>query len=295
MLERSKYDIQPVPDMPTNVVFGIPKNLEQRYIDPNRFYVRKELVGLLTTLAAEHPEWQIEAIYRAYGSGGFDDFDVYCKDEKVGEIAYIQGSKYRIECKAIGKQMARRNYRTTRHEREAYKMIKLFAVTPLADLIHRTKNRTEDALRALADDARGELRHAMNQVQGAMLAYMFDNWEAVKDGLIKAGAHMTAIDKLAEKQQHKQEMSRLADRLLDKSVSVLIRDDVYVLTNPMTEDENGKIHDPVNAYYVCNSDTLPPRVRMAIGMLKLVKAGTAIPDVGFRYSDTEFLVKLEES
>lgn len=278
----------PVEDMPENVCWVVSaqyKSLPAGYDNDPAITVKPALSRLIRSLAVEHPTWSF------YGKNmrPIETFEVYCGSEYLGRLGYMSG-KYNVSSPKIDGQLIRKDHKSVKSEAAAYKLAQTLMPKSIEEHMAQTTSSLNSALSSLASDHKYAAKCAVDK-----LFYVFDQFvrkspDEAKRIFAESGADVTLVDTALEKIGVHEATLRAMNASLCNYIDVLLRNDMYIVTNSY-RIENNKFIAPIKPYWSTkNSDALEPIVRRHLGLLKLAENGTLIDGVGFRFSETEFRI-----
>lgn len=273
------YDFMPVEGMPPNVCWV----KRSSYSSDKPINVECRLHRLLCLVATENPTWAFYA--RSFSSIALDEFEIYSGEEWIGKLEYNNG-KFHVGCPAIADTMDRKRYKSVKDEAKAYKLTKMMRPKGIGEYFKDSVLNVKGAVRSLVSDFSYQAKRSVDDLFSYFVTFVHSYPEEARALLVdRLGCDVTKIDLAISRQEEYQGLKDMKDAI-DKRIgyrTVMLKNDMYVLDNPP---------DAVNEYWVTkDSEALPPTIRRNLGLLKLSEVGTAIPSIGFRFSDTEFFVK----
>jgi hypothetical protein len=243
---------------------------------------------LIEKLAIKHPEWRFEVsnISTATRDEGqpitifATAFTVYYKRERLGDIYknYSYSSReysYVIGNERISNQMQRGNSTRTTKIDKALKIVeKSFGVPSAQEMFDKLST---EALRSFAHARDGMGRDASNiwtNEKKIFREFVLTHWDKLIDSL--PSNEVGKIATLPE-QLYKYDVVDKMYKNIDTMYKIVIKDSDYIIVH------NEKMS-------VVSSDELPEAVKRNLGMLKLIKDGQVIENLGFRHNETTFFV-----
>ena len=290
-LPKDRYVFVPVEDMPSNVQLGVLKEWLDRDavngVTVNT--VCAPLKGLIRQYATSYPNWTFECLYTYYHPSPIDEVKVFVGDEYIGMIGYnVRMSKFQVSSPRIERDMDRKRMRETANLAIAHKLICSFSTKSVADNFLEAQNELRDGVRRLSRSAGTNHRSLTETLSPIFQEYALRNWESVMDWAAKnVDARMMGTMHNLHSVVHERDVSyslHLAATTPGDGVCVYVQGDVYAV-------EKGKDDAGAERHVVySNSDRLPPEVRRAIGLLKLVDDNSALDGVGYKCDNNKFLL-----
>jgi hypothetical protein len=121
-----------------------------------------------------------------------------------------------------------------------------------------------------------------------LVPYVIANWDVVSEEALKENADPNIVSSFTNIYNEHQAMKGIQECLAKSAgVAVLIHGKDYAVTKI-----NGSVSGETTLY---TTETLPPHIKLAIGMLKLLEPKNFIGGVGVKISDESFFVIKEEA
>lgn len=290
-LNRQQYDLLPVLYMPTNVFACVDKDWQQRSGEKTRqegLEVCRMLSSLVKQFAELHPDWQFYSRYHTYMHDALDDFYIYKGKELLGSVSTSGGGrKYYITSPLIKEKLERGSGRETKSYDKALYWLKTLQPKTLDTKMQESKGAIEAAIRRAKNDCTSELDYKVRNMLTYLKEYVYENFSTLSSIAVKAGMHESVVSAISDARVRLDVVENVMGDDYNKGVSVLIQDNVYVITNP-------KEH--INKYTTySSSDTIPDNIRRGIGILKLAADESFVRDVGYRHDSTRFFVLTEST
>jgi len=260
--------------------------------------VSSHIHPLIEKLALKYPQWQFVGSYSACSesttadnSAALDisvrDFSVYDKRERLGQIE-LGGYSWRTKTHSfmIGNHrtsaaLERATSFKTSNIDKAVKLVgKHFGVKNDMELYVDAYKIANEGLNHQFKMKTGAMRRILSETDEQAFQFMLARWDQFLATIVDTRQR----DLLSEVPEMHSEVILLG-AMQQKSVTFTIRQEgsYYIMTN-----EAGGLDKKTN-------DELPNNVRHKLGILKLVKDGQAVSDVGFRASDNVFLILKDKS
>ena len=240
-------------------------------------------------LATRNPQW---TFYVAAGNSHgerfrADEFDVRIDNESVGKLHhafYRREYCVGISNKRIGGKLDRGDMMRTKDISKAVQIAKKhFGKQSAVELTDEAFNLIKGAINHVVFTHDRKVRDAREPFDRIAREYF------LSDGLDVFKAHLETktngsfllnkLDTLFEMIQEKSVVDMVHSRYNDnETCTVVLNSGTYIVKNP----------DETVASFT--DDTLPDYMRSKIGLLKLVKTGAVVGDIGFRASDTTFVI-----
>lgn len=248
---------------------------------------------LIERLALKYPQWRFAGSYSAYSEStsannvptldvSIRDFKVFDKREQLGHIELGSWSyKNKLYSFMIG------NHRTSAalERANAYKTSNIDKAVKLVGKHFGAKNDMElyvDAYKMANESLNGTLkmksgatRRILNQTEESAFQFMLARWDEYLTTIVDA--------------RQREILSEVPK----------VHSEVLLLNTMQQKGATFTVHQEGSYYIMINkagglekktSEELPNNVRHKLGILKLVKDGQAVSDVGFRASDNVFLI-----
>lgn len=288
-LTDKDFEVYGVPDMPANVVFGVSRDWRARYPDDKirPQGIPHKLKFVVRMSAEKHPEFRYEARYAPYDStGSLTDFDVYKGDQWVGYLGYAgRNEQVRVGSHTIASKMERKRYRETKDVDQAYKLTHTFAPKSLGELLLEAQSQVRNGMDTVFREHRGKQRENSEELKPFLYEFARNNIEAVMEYVNKSSLPAVRIRDMLEQIDTLEHNYKVSRELTDssKTTTVLVRDGVYAV-------EDRKKIGYENQTIYSDSDSLPPQLRRAIGLLKLLPDNTMLEAVGYKFDHDKYLI-----
>jgi len=258
----------------------------------------EHMYPLIERLALKRPEWQFVASYGSCSEEELPDgtrvLDIAVRDVKVYEkrelLGTIEQGSYSYRTKShtymIGNhrtiaELERANAFKTSDIDKAVKLVgKHFGVKNDMELYVDAYKMANEGLNHQFKMKTGAMRRILSETDEQAFQFMLARW----DQFLATIMDTRQREVLSEVPEMHSEVILLG-AMQQKSATFIIRQEgsYYIMTN-----EAGGLEKKTN-------DELPNNVRHKLGILKLVRDGQAVSDVGFRASDNVFLILKDKS
>jgi len=248
--------------------------------------INERLAPLAYAAAKKFPRWTFVGMV----SYGYDDrfevikFNVYENREKVGTIGTNQtrqGTKFTLTGDRIRKIRKRGNAAETKDLKKAVSiMTKTFGAGTTAEKMEAFNERLYSSMHVGYSEKNAEYQHSLHHVQKFLIPYIVDNFDAIRDAVVAAGANPDVVDKLPSRKADVDTVLGIVN-CRDKKMGcdILIAGDRYLVK-----------YGGDSITHTMSSDKLPANIRRNLGMLKLVDDRSFVGNVGFRVDETQFFV-----
>lgn len=247
---------------------------------------------LIERLALKHPEWRFEGSYSAYSESSsaddstidisIRDFKVYDKRELLGNIelgAYSWRTKshsFMIGNHRTSAALERASSFKTSNVDKAVKLVgKHFGAKNDMEIYVDACKIAHESLNSTLKTKSGATRRILHQTEEGAFQFMLARWDEYLTTIVDTRQReiLSEVPKV-----HSEVL--LLNIMQQKNATFTVRQEgsYYLMTNEL------------GAYEKKTSDELPNNVRHKLGILKLVKDGQAVSDVGFKASDNVFLI-----
>jgi hypothetical protein len=260
------------------------------------FGINEHIQPLIEKLALKRPEWRFVASYGNYHSRDdadlivdfeVKDFQVFDKREVLGVIelgSYSYKTKmhnFMIGNHRTSAALERANsYKTSNMDKAVKLVLKHFGVRDDRELYDQAYMNGVEKLSGQLREKTGVVRRLWAGSDDKVFDYVLERW----DEFLMSIADVRVRESL-RKLPEIQEEALLLNTLYKTGTSpggdaytICQQGDYYLMTN------NGGVLKKKSA------DELPNNVRHKLGVLKLVKDGQAVSDIGFRANETTFMV-----
>ena len=266
------------------------------------FGISEHIQPLIEKLALKRPEWRFVASYGNYHSRDdadliidfeVKDFQVFDKREVLGVVelgSYSYKTKlhnFNIGNHRTSQALSRASsFKTSNMDKAVKLVLKHFGAKDDKELY-------QDAYRIgvekLSEQARlkgGMVRKMWNEKDKAAFAFVLARWDEFLSTIIDV-KEREALSKLPEVQKE----ALLLDKLYQGSTTS--HADAYTICQQgdfylMTSGGGGLLEKKL-------SEELPNNVSHKLGILKLIKDGQAVSDIGFRANETTFIIFKDKS
>ena len=251
---------------------------------------------LIEKLALKRPEWRFVAKYGSFRGHGDDelvadfevrDFAVFDKREALGFVELGSWSyKTKLHNFHIGNHRTSQalsrasSYKTSNIDKAVKLVLKHFGAKDDRELYDEAYAMAQEKLSAQVREKNGMTNRIWRNNEVTIHTYMMAHWDKFVDTVTDAGER-AVLSKLPELQVE----SLLLGALYQQSTmsggdafTVYQQGDYYIMSNGA-----GGIDKKLG-------DELPNNVRHKLGILKLVKDGQAVSDIGFRANENTFIV-----
>ena len=251
---------------------------------------------LINQLALEHPQWVFKREKHAYTTSDegrvpvATSFDILEKREVLGTIRwetryrqFKNESVFVIENPRIGKARRRAEVKTCDIKR-AKAVVSKF-VSPKS-LVERFTEQQEGAALALEHVVSNKARayaYSYEPILDMQAVYMKDNWESFRASLTPE--QLVLMQRMDDATNERNASQSVKDAYKSgNALAVHIHGDNYLTGNTVN---NGRMN-------LLLSEELPPHIKRAIGILKLVEPSQVVSQVGFKANDNTFIVFSDE-
>jgi hypothetical protein len=258
--------------------------------------INEHIHPLIEKLALKRPEWKFTASYGSFHSYdnnelavGFEirDFKVFDKRELLGGIelgSYSWKTKlhsFHIGNHRTSQALSRANsYKTSNIDKAVKLVLKHFGAKDDKELYDEAYKVSVEKLSEQARHKGGMVRRMWNGNDKAAFTFMLAHWDKFVMTLTDANQR-AALSKVPE--LYEEEL--LLDKLYVEGTTsgggaftVYQQGDYYLMSN-----DTGGLEKKTG-------EELPNNVRHKLGILKLVKDGQAVSDIGFRANENMFIV-----
>lgn len=254
--------------------------------------IDNKLEDLAYAVAKKYPQWKLVAskFFPHDGHYLITYMDIYEGDEKLGVIGgtYFRCSRaYEISNHRIGAEKVRGSSTCTGDLSKALKIIsKTFGVKTQVENVSEVCSRISEQMRVMRGREGSSLHVAFSDVFSDLRSRIQADWGKYKQMVLDAGVSPQAIEMLTQVRDTADMVEGVyicAER--NHGAVVQIRGSEYVVC---------KTDNPAKTMRKFTSETLPVELKATIGMLKLVDKNSFIPSKGFKYSDEEFYILVED-
>lgn len=260
------------------------------------FGINEYIQPLIEKLALKRPEWRFVGVYGSFHSRDdadlivdFEvrDFQVFDKREVLGVLelgAYSWRTKlnsFHIGNHRTSAELARASsYKTSNIDKAVKLVLKHFGVRNDQELYEQAYMVGVEKLSGQAREKGGVVRRLWAGSDNKAFAFVLDRWDEFLMSITDV-REREALRRLPEIQEE----ALLLNTLYKTGTSpggdaytICQQGDFYLMTNNVGVLEKK------------SADELPNNVRHKLGVLKLVKDGQAVSDIGFRANETTFMI-----
>lgn len=268
-----------------NVVHEEP--IDWAVVPDRTIIIRPELEPVIDKLLRERPTWRFkstEPFYRQTGVRTATNFEIYDGDEALGRLWAEQhwsnnNIRYNFDNFRLEKSRQRSRVSFTTKPAEAVKrIVKAFHLKTPTERAVDAFNTVSTAVQKVVSDNNWPLRRAKSAIEKELFAYALKHWDEMKVHL--TGDTTLDFPALVQADREAQEMSEA----FHGSDGVTVRIEANSSYLVSRRSDGGFVADTYN------DSTLSDHLRGALGLLKLVDDGTAIPDVGIRVATNLYFV-----
>jgi uncharacterized protein YifN (PemK superfamily) len=260
-----------------------------------RIEVCPDIKPLLDELAMKYPNWQFVA--RSYWLRGKDNveryeatrFGIFEKRELLGEIttewSRKHGRVYVIQNDRIANVRERGTATKTKDLAKAMKVIaKNFGKQTTFEKMVHAMDAASEIVMQVANDRYSRFSNTYSHISHRLGTYVVENLEVIGPVAVANGADEQMVANLPNLYNEHLITKEIQEcHLNNTGVVVLIHGNDYVAMLPPDGNENAKL----TTY---STDTLPPHLKVSLGMLKLVENKHFIKGVGVRISEDTFFI-----
>ena len=282
-----KYDYEAM-DLP-NVFMTYRKGSEERL--PAK--ISPKLNELVEAVARKYPKWKLvaDSYFNHDSHYHIRRMAIYEGEERLGTIGenYVRCSTvFEMSNDRIKAERIRGQSTCTKDLNKAMKVIaKMFGAKTLYEVLSDGCDDISERLNRVHYSNDSSRSYAAHPLFAVMQAHILDNLAQYREILIGSGVSEGEIQKLVDAQDKAErsgEMKECFER--NHGAVVQIRGADYIVC---------KTADPYKTMRKFTSDTLPSELKSVIGMLKLLDVDALIPSKGFKYSDSQFFVVVEDA
>lgn len=262
--------------------------VKQRYkADPNDFELFKPLKPVLDELLISRPLWEFE-VEQPYTTNKATAIAIKQDGEELGWVAWkYVGSehKYFVTNDRIANSMERRNgYSTSNDKKALNKIKKMFSRASLSEKMEKVQETLKSQMNSAGQRKHYELRELRSTVDKHALAYIQTVvWPTFVEYMEKH--EPTVYNTILKRDEVQDEMSHIT--AIHKEFSE---------GNALLVLREGSMYSVKSkeGFKIYNDNDLPEHVKLKLGMLKLVEDKTFITNMGFRSSESAFVVTQEK-
>jgi len=274
-----------------NVVHEEP--IDRAVVPDRTIIIRPELEPVIDKLLRERPTWRFKSTENFYNHKNFynhsgvrtaTNFEIYDGDEALGRLWAEQNwrdgsTRYNFDNFRLEKARQRSRVSFTTKPAEAVKrIVKAFHLKTPTERAVDAFNTVGTAVAKVVSDNNWPLRRAKSAIEKELFAYALKHWDEMKVHL--TGDTTLDFPALVQADREAQEMSE-AFRDNDGVTVRIEANSSYLVSR---RSDGGYVAETYN------DSTLSDHLRGALGLLKLVDDGTAIPGVGIRVAANLYFV-----
>ena len=271
-------------------------NSNKRTFTLGEFGISEHIQPLIEKLALKRPEWKFAASYGSFHSRDdadliidFEvrDFQVFDKREVLGVVelgSYSYKTKlhnFNIGNHRTSQALSRAtSFKTSNIDKAVKLVLKHFGAKDDRELYDQAYMNGVEKLSSQAREKNNMVRRLWSNSDDAAFAFIIGHWDKFLMSITDVRDRQS-LSKLPEIQEE----ALLLNTLYKTGTSpggdaytICQQGDYYLMTN------NGGVLEKKSG------DELPNNVRHKLGVLKLVKDGQAVSDIGFRANETTFMV-----
>jgi hypothetical protein len=251
---------------------------------------------LINQLALEHPQWVFRRETHAYTTSDegrvpvATSFDILEKREVLGTIRwetryrqFKNESVFVIENPRIGKARRRAEVKTCDIKRAKAVVSKFVSPKSLVERFAEEQLGAALVLETVVTNKARAYAYSYEPILGMQAVYMKNNWESFRASL--TSEQLVLMQRMDEATDERNASQSVKDAYKNgKALTVHIHGDNYLTGNTVG---NGRMN-------LLLSEELPPHIKRAIGILKLVEPSQVVSQVGFKANDNTFIVFSDE-
>ena len=260
-------------------------------VTEERVCVGKFWEPVILWLADNFPKWKFVGTHlRGAGADEVGDFipwrwTVSVDDEDLGKLTRdYYGNKpcYAIENERIANKRERGWAQKTVKVDNARKIVmKNFRPKDLKELIHETVRKVHGAVAYESNQAEGSYLNDYRKLTAHLHDHLMSNIDKYA-GIAEGYGYANKQNLVDKYEDYKIKGSIESCKQKKMGAAVLIHGNTYA------------VYQDDDHFYTCESATLPDLLKRRVGMLKLLENEQTLINVGYRQSETEFYVSLEE-
>lgn len=272
-----------------NILFEVPKSRASSATAENT-KTSPMLFPLIKRLVEARPRWKFVANRRWPGNVGGEHivphFRVYEGNICLGSIwktYHSRGDVICIDNERMADARERGAYTSTTNVQKAFKLVvKNFRGPNIGELVKDAVSKSKSVVETLAFTNRRTFERKFEAMEAFLVAYTMNNWGHMKQMAIDVGISPTSLHGMEEAYA-----ALRATREIDiamastESTTVLIRGDEYIVVI------NGVVS-------IFDTDHLPPHIKRAVGILKLVDTNEYVEGQGVRVGKDKFFVSANQ-
>ena len=253
-----------------NVYMSTPKGTEPVVTHRS---VSVGMLDLIDKLTKKRPMW-------SFCRGAFSNiFDVYEKEEKLGDITYT-GHKYYYSSPLLNKQRERNGSAFTANiNTAAAKVLKMFVARTPSDVAGEAFTAARDVVSRDMGRKSAVFSRVSGRIANRLEVYVVENWGTIAPWLISKGS---PPEDYPAALRDREESAALLDAVNHaRAVTVTLVGDKYLVGREFSTSRDVKFF---------TADTLSDHLKTALGVLKLLPEKSVVAGIGVRASDTVFLI-----
>lgn len=269
-----------------NIVHEEPVDRDE--VTDRTLIVDQDLEPVLDKLMRERPTWRFKStqnFYRGTGVRALTSFEIFDGDEKLGHLwteRHWRDSSVRYYFNNFRLEKTRQRSTvsyTSKADVAAKRIVKAFHLKTPSERATDAFNDVRTTLNKVVTEANWPLRRAKNVIEKRLYAYAAKHWDEIKADLTDD----TTLDFPALVQ---------ADRDAADMYSAFEGSDGSIVRIEANGTYMASRRGDTAGYVVemFSDSTLPDNLRGALGLLKLVDDGTAVPGVGTRVNSKLYFV-----
>lgn len=263
---------------------NILQEIEDHYVLPSTYLPSLNVTfgRLVRMLASRNPKWKFIKKWVSYGvTNAITKLDIYQDDEPLGWVR-ISSDNYEFDNPRLKAARQRGSCKYTKNRNVALKQIEEnFYPKTDVEVMEEAQVKAANTARACGNKLVQDFNMTMNSLDTDIRNYALKNWSVIGPHVTDA-ATVAEVPKLQERSTHGYTI--INTTYANTASIVLIRGERYLTKSMGTVD--------ITPY---TTDTLPPYIKGAIGMLKLLEGkGEYIPDVGVRVDNSTFFILPEK-
>ena len=263
------------------------------------FEVDSDIKPFVEALAMKYPQWRFVCSSYWRHRRGDDEpvhaarrFNVYNGREVLGEIStdsMRNGMVYTIYNERIERSRSRGRVTKTKDLNKAVKIVgKMFGSKTIEERMLGVMEEGGSIVSQVYRDRWYKFDSTYSDITSKLVPYVIANWDVISEEALKQNVDPNIVSSFTEKYNEHQAMKGIQECLAKSAgVAVLIHGKDYAVTKI-----NASVSDETTLY---TTETLPPHIKLAIGMLKLLEPKNFIGGVGVKISDESFFVIKEEA
>ena len=266
--------------------------------------VEEKMAKIINPLALKYASWEFREKHGSdvYGervsnqirpdiiAREANEFEVYCKNEKLGDIGYQGwgGFKYTISNNRIKGVLERGDYYKTCDEAKAIKLVgKHFSPKTTQENLAEINEKAHRVVAELAQEKTYRLTNTWRSMQGEAQAFILSNIDMYKQ-FVSETKNVTSVLPVATEFPNIVAEGIGATSMHSafskgQTYTVSIEGDTYSLVRTDTDIQ------------LLSREQVPPYVLQGVGMLKLLEIKQSILGVGTKCADNIFVIFVQEN